>query len=64
MYTTAGPIVLTCTSPCKFTNNAPVRAASYYISSMTANVASNTSGANSRPLNTYTATAGASGETL
>lgn len=64
MYKTTSNIVLSCTAPCAFNNNLPVEASLYYISSMTANVASNTSGANSRNLTGYTATATASGATL
>ena len=64
MYETTSNIVLSCTAPCAFNNNLPVEASLYYISSMVANVASNTSGANSRNLTGYTATATASGATL
>ena len=64
MYTTTSNINLTCVSPCKFTSNAPVSAADYYIQSMVVNVASNTSGASSRNLTISSATATAAGETL
>lgn len=64
MYETTSNIVLSCTAPCAFSNNLPVEASSYHITSMVANVASNTSGANSRNLTGYTATATASGATL
>jgi hypothetical protein len=65
MYETTSNIQLTCNAPCKFEDNAPVSAASYYIQSMSVDVAGSTSGENGRNnLTIASATATAAGSTL